>query len=182
MLVVYLSLLDTEEQKNKFEYIYNKYKGMMYYEAYRIVCDQYLAEDIVHETFLNIIRIIDAIRTSTEKETKQFIRILIHNQAIDILRKRNREQREDPETISVLSGKEMHDVEAIAINNIQFELLVEKIQNLSDIYRLPLVLKVQGYKISEIARILEINEQTVKVRLFRARSFLLESLEENYDG
>lgn len=33
MLALYISLLDTEEQISKFEHIYTKYRGIMFYTA-----------------------------------------------------------------------------------------------------------------------------------------------------
>lgn len=59
MLALYISLLDTEDQISKFEHIYTKYRGLMFYTAKGVLQDSYLAEDAVHETFLDIIRIID---------------------------------------------------------------------------------------------------------------------------
>lgn len=59
---MYMALLDTEEQRDKFEYIYQKYRGFMYHVAMQTLGDHYLAEDAVHETFLDLIRIIDDVR------------------------------------------------------------------------------------------------------------------------
>ena len=59
MLALYISLLDTEDQISKFEHIYTKYRGLIFYTAKGVLQDSYLAEDAVHETFLDIIRIID---------------------------------------------------------------------------------------------------------------------------
>lgn len=46
-------------------------------------------------------------------------------------------------------------------------------------YKTPLLLKVQGYKVSEIADFLNISPENVKVRLHRARKIILTGLEEN---
>ena len=35
MLALYISLLDTEDQISKFEHIYTKYRGLMFYTARR---------------------------------------------------------------------------------------------------------------------------------------------------
>lgn len=45
MLALYISLLDTEEQISKFEHIYTKYRGLMFYTAKGVLQDSYLAED-----------------------------------------------------------------------------------------------------------------------------------------
>lgn len=51
MLTFYISMLETEEQQDKFSYIYQNYVGFMYHVAKEVVKEHYLAEDVVHETF-----------------------------------------------------------------------------------------------------------------------------------
>lgn len=97
MLALYISLLDTEEQISKFEHIYTKYRGLMFYTAKGVLQDSYLAEDAVHETFLDIIRIIDSIRANNEKELSQFLRVLTHHKAVDMVRKCTRQKKSDTE-------------------------------------------------------------------------------------
>ena len=50
MLVFYLAAIDSDENKNKFEYIYHKYYRFMLRTASSIIRDSALAEDAVHET------------------------------------------------------------------------------------------------------------------------------------
>ena len=50
MLVFYLAAIDSDESKNKFEYIYRKYYRFMLRTASSIIRDSSLAEDAVHET------------------------------------------------------------------------------------------------------------------------------------
>ena len=92
MLALYISLLDTEEQISKFEHIYTKYRGLMFYTAKGVLQDSYLAEDAVHETFLDIIRIIDSIRANNEKELSQFLRVMTHHKSVDMVRRCNRQR------------------------------------------------------------------------------------------
>lgn len=54
MLVIYLSMLNGQEDKNKFELLYEKYRKLMFYIANNILNDEYLAEDAVHQTFEGI--------------------------------------------------------------------------------------------------------------------------------
>ena len=53
-MLIYLSLLDSEEEISKFELIYSTYKKQMYYTANNILKDSHLAEDAVHNAFLNV--------------------------------------------------------------------------------------------------------------------------------
>jgi RNA polymerase sigma-70 factor (ECF subfamily) len=52
MIAIYLSIIDSEQDKNKFEILYTTYRKLMFYVANRILKDQYLAEDAVHQAFI----------------------------------------------------------------------------------------------------------------------------------
>ena len=51
MLVYYLQMLDTPEEKVRFEQIYLKYRGLMYHVAEDILHNRQDAEDAVHNAF-----------------------------------------------------------------------------------------------------------------------------------
>lgn len=179
MLALYISLLDTEEQISKFEHIYTKYRGLMFYTAKGVLQDSYLAEDAVHETFLDIIRIIDSIRANNEKELSQFLRVLTHHKAVDMVRKCTRQKKSDTEIEDFDLSKSDVNVETIVLDKIDYENMLLRVQSMDEKYKTPLLLKVQGYKVSEIADFLNISPGNVKVRLHRARKIILTGLEEN---
>ena len=54
MLLLYLSLIDDQDDKDKFEYLYNSFHVYMLEEAYKIVKNNYDAEDVVHDTFMDL--------------------------------------------------------------------------------------------------------------------------------
>lgn len=178
MLALYISLLDTEDQISKFEHIYTKYRGLMFYTAKGVLQDSYLAEDAVHETFLDIIRIIDSIRANNEKELSQFLKTLTHHKAVDIIRKCSSQKKSDTEIETLEAIKSDVNAETIVIDKIDYENMLLLVQSMDEKYKTPLLLKVQGYKISEIAEILNISPGNVKVRLYRARKIILSGLEE----
>ena len=177
MLALYISLLDTEEQISKFEHIYKKYRGIMFYTAKGVLQDSYLAEDAVHETFLDRIRIIDSIRANNEKELSQFLRVLTHHKAVDMVRKCTRQKKSDTEILHL--SKSDVKVETIVLDKIDYENMLLLVQSMDEKCKTPLLLKVQGYKVSEIADFLNISPGNVKVRLHRARKIILTGLEEN---
>ena len=121
MLALYISLLDTEEQISKFEHIYTKYRGLMFYTAKGVLQDSYLAEDAVHETFLDIIRIIDSIRANNEKELSQFLRVLTHHKSVDMVRRCNRQRKSDAEIENLVLSKSDVNAETIVLDKIDFE-------------------------------------------------------------
>ena len=60
-MLIYLSMIELDEDKNKLEQLYTTYKQTMFYSANRILKDEYLAEDVVHQAFLRIIDNLDKI-------------------------------------------------------------------------------------------------------------------------
>ncbi len=96
-----------------------------------------------------------------------FIRILIRT-AYDILRKQKMYVLDFDETVPDRADEEKEDYSG----------LYEAILSLSEDYRAAVVMHyIEGYRIREIAEILEIPESTVKTRLGRARQRLKKLLE-----
>ena len=87
MRAFYLATLETQEQKNRFDYLYRKYSELMYKVALSITQSCDLAEDAVHETFLQVINEIDILRMDNEKELKSYLYIITRERTIDFLRK-----------------------------------------------------------------------------------------------
>ena len=57
-LSVYLAMIEGEAEQHKFEQLYWKFKGLMYYRAYEILQEEQAAEDAVSMAFLRIARCI----------------------------------------------------------------------------------------------------------------------------
>ena len=57
-MLMYLTIIDSKEGQQKFEFIYNRYKKLMFYIANKILGDTRDSEDTVHDAFLKIIEII----------------------------------------------------------------------------------------------------------------------------
>ena len=53
-MLAYMSLMDSADDKSKFERVYQSYKGLMFYTANRILNNPQDAEDAVHTAFVKI--------------------------------------------------------------------------------------------------------------------------------
>lgn len=53
--MLYLQMLSSPSEKDKFEQIYTLYRGLMFYVARRILPGEADAEDAVHQAFVSII-------------------------------------------------------------------------------------------------------------------------------
>ena len=60
-MLMYLSMIETPDDKAKFERIYNRYRNLMYHVAYKVLSNHYDAEDAVHQAFVAIIRHLEKI-------------------------------------------------------------------------------------------------------------------------
>ena len=50
-MLIYLCAIEGQDEKQKFEIIYEEYKNLMFYVANRILEDTQDSEDIVHQAF-----------------------------------------------------------------------------------------------------------------------------------
>lgn len=176
-MLIYLALIETEEDKRKFERVYLSYKQTMFYAAKRILKNEHTAEDAVHQAFLRVINHLEKINENDCHKTRAFLVVITEHIAIDIYRKQKRE--------NTLSFDELEIY--IADNSLpEYEVLNEvssAIEKLPLNYSTVLRLKFsQGYNNSEIAQILDITEDNVRQRISRARKSLEQLLRKEGDS
>lgn len=173
MLPIFLTI-ENDSDREKAEEIYRRYSGTMLYVAEGILRERQLAEDAVSEAFVKIIRHLDKIDLSDCNRTRGFVVIVVRNTALNMLRERNRtvplhDLGDCPDTAEPVfdhvSAKEACDRIADAVAALH--------KSYSDILYLKAVLE---YSNQEIAEILSISPENVKIRLFRARSALKRQL------
>lgn len=170
-MLLYLALIDTPEDKGKFEKIYDTYEQTMFYVANRILKDIHLSEDAVHQAFLRIIDNLDKIEEINCHKTKGFIVIITENIAIDLYRKRKREACISFDEIEIY-------VEDTANTAPMFENEIEQaIAKLPVNYLTVFKLKYShGYSDKEISELLHITEANVRKRIERGKKKLTEIL------
>ena len=178
MLVFYLAALDSDDNKNKFEMIYRKYYRFMLHTAAGIIKNPTLAEDAVHETFVQLLREIDTLRIDNERALKSYLYIVTRERSIDFLRKwERRGTRPDYESLAAALDHYV-EPEDVALTNLQLDRAIALLEEMPLIYRQTLVLRVKGYSIREIAKITDSSEPNVRTRIHRARAMLLKSFAE----
>jgi RNA polymerase sigma-70 factor (ECF subfamily) len=94
VMLIYLQLIETEEDKSKFEEIYTEYRNLMQYLAYKRLHNRQDAEDAVHQVFVKIAENIKTIEPISPK-TKRLVVVMIENIVTDMLRKRGRHPNEE---------------------------------------------------------------------------------------
>ena len=77
-MLFYLLLLDSDEEKSRFEQLYIAYRDLMYYVAYKILRDVQQSEDAVHMAFLKIVKRLSDLGEISCPQTRSFCERSIH--------------------------------------------------------------------------------------------------------
>ena len=169
-MLIYLNLIDTEEQKSKFEQIYNNYKHTMFYVAKSILKDDYLSEDAVHNAFINIAKSMDNISEVDSNRTKGYVVVIVRNISFNMLKKQNKDVAIDELEENI---KDDNSLEDEVLSKLSVDSIVEEIIKLPVIYKDVLYLSyVEDLPTQEISRLINISNEAVKKRLQRGRKIL----------
>ena len=108
-MLIYLSMLEDPEERDKFQILYQTYKKLMFYVANRILGDTRDTEDVVHQAFVKILEHMDQISDPNCPQTRHFIVTVVERKAIDLYRSRSNHPQmtlEEPVCLGQLAGPE----------------------------------------------------------------------------
>lgn len=142
--------------------------------CYRYAYDEATAEDMLQEGFVKVFQSLH--RYQDHGSLEGWIRRIMVNTAIDILRRRKR-QRGEMELNETIIDSEVED----ALDHLEASFLMELIQQLPTGYRLVFNLyAIEGYSHAEIAEKLQISEGTSRSQYTRARGMLQRLIKATY--
>ena len=144
-MMIYLQMIDTPEDRSKFEFLYIEYRGLMFHVANKILHNEQDAEDTVHQAFLKVAENIEKIGDPKCPKTQGYIVTIAENKAIDLYRRRQKRQ-------VVELSDDLPGVTAIYEGE---NTLAACILKLPARYREVILLRYyQGYSVKEVAAIL----------------------------
>lgn len=167
-------MIDSEADRSKLEIIYREYKNLMLYVANGILGDQNDSEDVVHQSFLKLMKVIQKIDEPKCHKTRALVVTIVERTAIDLYRRRQKLETVsfDEEDVSALSVSDT-DAAATRLD------LASAIAALPARYRQVLLLRYDsGFSCREIAGLLSMSEPNVRKTIQRAKEKLGELLEE----
>lgn len=168
--MMYMVLVD-EDDLPKFEDIYTKYKQQLYSIAYKILNNEQDAEDAVQIAFQNIAHDFKKISQIPCNELPSCLVIICRNAAINIYRKNKKRVAQSAVLSENISAEDIFkscDDKAVLTN---------ALKKLPDEYKDILFLyDLQGYSAKDIAKMLDVKENAVRVKAFRARKMLKDIL------
>ena len=173
MLALYLSVLETQEDKDLFEEIYNLYKGSMGKLAFSILHNKFDTEDAVNDAFLCIANNFAKIKSLSCQDLKSYLIIIIRNASFKIYNS-NKKRSEYNESIE---DKEI-PVNVDFYDKMEYDSLIGIMNELPVIYRDILFLYYRDeLSTKEIAKLLGISENAVYKRIERSKKILADTLE-----
>ncbi len=172
-----------EGDRTAFEQLVSRYEDRVYNLAYRMLASRQDAEDVLQDTFLNVIRGLDKFRGTSSFST--WLYRIATNAALTKIRKRSRREKSESEFLddvyavkrAARAGAVLPDWSANpatrALDDEARRQMGEAINELPKIYRAVFVLRdVEGLPAAEVAEVLGLSVPAVKSRLHRARLYL----------
>jgi RNA polymerase sigma-70 factor (ECF subfamily) len=175
--VILIFTFTDAKDAEKFEYLYKKYKRLLYYKANEILRDPMAAEDALSETMIRVYRNMDKIGNPDSPESAAFLTTIVRNVSLTLRKK----QISAPELMQ--SGldedkpengpADPFDMEESVLDKLTEERLCIILGKIDEESRNIFVLKY-AYDLShrEIASQLSLTESNVTVRLHRIRKRL----------
>ena len=161
----------SENERQKFEYIYEKYKRLLWTKAFDILKDHALAEDAVSEAFIRAYKNLHKIGDGDSPQTVSFLVVIAKNVAINIY---NREKRITPIDIAEYDEPDDSNMEEEIATKDEAGGAMALVDKLKEELKAVFLLKyAHDLPHKEIARLLGITENNVTVRLHRAKTKLL---------
>ena len=173
-MLLLLSFASAHE-RDKFEYIFNKYRRLLLHKAYEILQDYYLAEDAASEAFIRIFNNLHKIDDPTDKKCIAFIVTIVKNVSLTLLKKEKSHAAEEYD----YEQQDDFNLEEHMISKISSEHIYQMLNKLGEELKDVFLLKyAHDLSHKEIGKLLGISENNVTVRLHRAKKKLTALLKE----
>ena len=158
---------------NAFEEIYKTYSRFVFNISLRVTCNYGDAQEVTQEAFMKIYNKLSSF--SFKSSFKTWLYRIAVNTAINFIKKESRQREKVSKLALELKSSDYKDLTSNAIEKEAINSKVDKIlKMLNPEQRACLVLKhIEGLSCQEISDVLQVNVNTIKTRLKRARESLL---------
>jgi RNA polymerase sigma-70 factor (ECF subfamily) len=171
----FIDVLKSNKRKKAFEEQMSMVYKELYKFIYSIIKNQNLAEDILQQTLMKAYEKFDTIKDVTK--FKSWIFTIAKNESLSWIRKYNREIPSEDAYLELLGGYSEDTPEELLIKHEIKEQVKESIKMLNPVDQEIIYLRYYyDLNFSEIALILNLNENTVKTKHKRAKKKIYTNL------
>ena len=135
MLSLYLSMLETDEERESFSEFYGRHKGRCFMVALAITRNHAWAEEAVHEAFLRMIRHKEKYFSNPCKRTGTQIVIMVKSAALDTLKRENRLDHEPLDSADYAKANNAPDIFRMVVSKIAADRLKYHVSQLDEVSR-----------------------------------------------
>lgn len=151
--------------------VYDAYYKAMYNTAYRILKDEFEAEDLIQEAFLTAFSKLHTFKG--EVTFGAWLKRIVINKSLTQLKKNI---RYDEVKMEVVSSYEVEET-SIDYSSLNVKQVMDSLQSLKSNYRIILTLNlIEGYDYEEISQILKYTNENVRTTISRAKKKLKQVL------
>lgn len=156
--------------------MYQLYYKAMYNSSLRIVNNRADAEDIMQESFLDAFRKLDMYNENGSFGS--WLKRIVVNKSLDFLKTKKNIIRIDDMKVEIMEITDLQEEENSMVEvDIQLREIKEAINCLPDHYRIIVSMYLMdGYNHNEIAQILNLSYENVRVRYIRAKKKLINEI------
>jgi len=177
-MLTLLLTFETDDEKEKFEFIYNRWKNLMLSKARGILRNYDLAEDAVSEAFIRVYKNLHKLGDLESGRTAAFLVMIVKNVSLTML-SRFPATEELPE----FERADSFNLERAVISKHAAADLMKLVDELKEDLRTPFLLQyAYDFSLKEIGAMLKISENNAAVRIHRARNKLMKMLETSGKG
>lgn len=185
-VMIFIAALETEEERSMAARIFEHYQNAMYWTAQDVLKNRADAEDALMKAAENICQHIHDFDGLSENDIKRKVKTIVQNAAIDIYRKKSKENMDSIDAywnIGVEENETTGFLGEVSFEKDEFGYVQKHILKLKEKYKVVLLLKyVDMMSNKEIAEYLHIPESTVATHLQRAKHTLKKELEKEKRG
>lgn len=175
MIGIFLSVIEAQNDKEKFIKLYDTYKDLLYWVAFGKTNNSQDAEECVQETFFYVAKHFEKIGDVHSKRTKCYLVTIVTGFAIDVYNKSKKFSSLSIDDKSIYSIEDFNAFD-------KFELLSAFDKVLDEESKVFLYLKyIYGYKSAEIAEMYCVNDTYVRKKIQYAKEKLRKYFDESGD-
>ncbi len=180
MLTIYLSMLDTDQKKQKMTDLYEEHKNSLFYYAMKIMKNQGMAEDAVHNAFISIIEKKEKYLNLDSRDFRRSAVIIVRNKCIDILRKQKHYANKSIEELEIYLELDQVPVDEQVIFASEYELIRKYLNSIDEISKQVLLMKyILNMSYKEIGEELSMTPKHVDTRIMRAKGKVRKLIEKD---
>ena len=180
LLTIYLSMLDTEQERQKMTDLYEEHKYALLHYAMKIMKNQGMAEDAVHNAFISVIEKKEKYLELSCRDFRRSAVIIVRNKCIDILRKQKPFANISMEELEIFLELDEKSVEEQVLLSSDYELIRKYINSIDEISKQVILMKyILNMSYKEIGEKLGTTPKHVDTRIMRAKAKVRKLIEKD---